>query len=170
MRCRDGQRILKELRRARKDNNDEFAFRADEENIRNWSAVIKAPAETPYENFYYKIQISIPEDYPIEPPTAKFITPIFHPNIHFKRGDICLNILKTEWTPAWGIQTLCTAIQSLLAEPAPDSPLNTLAANLLKCGDNVGYRSMGKLYAKKFAFTKNIFMEEEKNQQNESKK
>ena len=28
----------------------------------------------------------------------RFKTPIFHPNINYENGDICMNILKDEWT------------------------------------------------------------------------
>lgn len=167
---RDAQRILKELRKAKRDNNDEIWLETKEDNIRNWVAVIKAPEGTPYEGHYFKIDIIIPDGYPIDPPIAKFITPIFHPNVHFKKGDICLDILKNEWTPAWGIQTLCTAVQLLMGEPAPDSPLNTLAGNLLRLGDKVGYQSMGSMYARKFAPTKNVLMENEKNNADKSSK
>ena len=160
---RDGQRILRELKKAKRENNDEIFLKAKEDNFRQWFAMIKAPEGTPFEGHYFELQIEIPGNYPIEPPRAKFVTPIFHPNIKFKNGEICLDILKTEWTPAWGIQTMCTAIQLLMGEPVPDSPLNTLAGNLLRLGDKVGYYSMGSMYARRYAPTKNIFLEEANN-------
>ena len=52
------------------------------------------------------------------------MTRIFHPNIHFKSGEVCLDILKTAWTPAWTIQSVCRAIIALLSNPEADSPLN----------------------------------------------
>lgn len=57
-----------------------------------------------------------------------------------------------------------------MGEPAPDSPLNTLAGNLLRLGDKVGYQSMGSMYARKFAPTKNVLMENEKNNADKSSK
>jgi peroxin-4 len=42
-----------------------------------------------------------------------------------------------------------------MGHPAPDSPLNTLAGNLLRYGDEVGYHSMAAMYAKTFAPTVN---------------
>jgi peroxin-4 len=154
---RDAQRILKELRTAKTDNNEELWLETQEDNIRNWVGVLKAPDGTPYSGHYFHISITIPDGYPIDPPTAKFTTPVFHPNVHFKEGRICLDILKTEWTPAWSIQSLCTAVVLLLSDPAPESPLNTLAGNLLRVGDVVGYKSMAQMYAEKFAPTTNEF-------------
>lgn len=157
---REAQRILRELKKARRENNDEIFLRAQEDNFRVWYGMIRAPDNTPFEHHYYEIRIDIPETYPIDPPKASFITPIFHPNIKFQNGDICLDILKTEWTPAWSIQSMCTAIQLLMDEPVADSPLNTLAGNLLRIGDNVGYWSMASMYARKFAPTRNTYLEE----------
>ena len=161
---RDAHRILRELRDAKKSNNDEIWLKTSEDNIRNWLGMIKGPNDTPFEGFYFEIEITIPDNYPIEAPIAKFRTPIFHPNVKFQDGQICLNILKDEWTPVWGVQTMCSAIQQLLSDPAPNSPLNTLAGNLLRYNDNVGYRSMVRMYARKFASTVNTFRLEAESQ------
>jgi ubiquitin-protein ligase len=37
---------------------------------------------------------------------------------------VCLDILKTAWTPAWTLQSVCRAIIALLSNPEADSPLN----------------------------------------------
>jgi peroxin-4 len=153
---RDATRILKELRAAKTDNSDDLWLETKEENIREWVGVLKAP----YEGHYFHIAISIPEGYPIDPPTARFLTPVFHPNVHFKDGKVCLDILKTEWTPAWNIQSLCTAVSLLLSSPAPESSLNILAGTLLQIGDIVAFRSMAAMYAVKFAPTTNEMYEQ----------
>ena len=163
---RDAQRILRELKKLRTENSDDIWLKSEDDDIRHWIGMIKGPEDTPFYNHYFKIDIVIPEGYPIEPPHAKFITKIFHPNINFKDGTICLDILKTEWTPAWGITSLCTAIRILLGQPVPDSPLNTLAGNLLREGDTVGYNSMASMYAKMYASTKNTLREEDMLQSN----
>jgi ubiquitin-protein ligase len=54
--------------------------------------VISGPEQTPYSGGLFKLQITIPERYPFEPPKVRFDTPIYHPNID-TGGRICLNIL-----------------------------------------------------------------------------
>mmetsp|Transcript_24033 Transcript_24033/g.39495 ORF Transcript_24033/g.39495 Transcript_24033/m.39495 type:complete len:103 (-) Transcript_24033:211-519(-) len=95
--------------------------------------------------------MGIPDQYPLSPPNCKFVTKIFHPNVHFKTGEICLDILKTAWSPAWTLQSVCRAIIALLSNAEPDSPLNCDAGNLLRGGDFRGYASLAKMYTKLYA-------------------
>jgi peroxin-4 len=160
MMFRDNARILRELKAATRENKEDLCLFADSDNIRLWQGMIKGPGDTPFEGHFFRIELKLPQGYPIEPPKARFVTPVFHPNIHFKKGKVCLNILKKEWLPAWGVQSVCTAISALLARPEFDSPLNTLAGNLLRLNDQVGYYSMASMYARKWAPTRNLILEQ----------
>jgi peroxin-4 len=62
-----------------------------------------------------------------------------------------LDLLKTAWSPAWTLKSTVLAISLLLSNPEPSSPLNCDAANLLRCGDIVGYESMIRMYTQLFA-------------------
>lgn len=94
---------------------------------------IQGPDGTPYEKGIFKLEITIPERYPIEPPQVRFVTFVYHPNID-SGGRICLNILvmppKGSWNPALNVSTVLTSIQSLLAEPNPD---DGLVQEIVKC-------------------------------------
>jgi len=49
----------------------------------------------------FKLELFLPEDYPMAPPKIRFLTKIFHPNVD-KLGRICLDVLKSGcWEPGW---------------------------------------------------------------------
>ncbi|PNH02203.1 Ubiquitin-conjugating enzyme E2 T [Tetrabaena socialis] len=70
---------------------------------------IAGPEGTPYAGGLFHLLASFPARYPMEPPNVKFKT----------RGT---------WTPALSLRTVLLSIQSLLAEPNPDDPLDADAA------------------------------------------
>lgn len=44
-------------------------------------AVIPGPKGSPYEDGLFKLSIQFGDQYPFRPPTFKFLTPVYHPNI-----------------------------------------------------------------------------------------
>ena len=59
---------------------------------------------------------------------------------------MCLDILKKEWSPAWGLQAACRAVLALLSDPDAESPLNCDAGNMIRGGDLVAFRSTARMY------------------------
>ncbi|GJP32584.1 hypothetical protein CLOM_g17202 [Closterium sp. NIES-68] len=170
-------RLFKELkeaqREARGSADADINLSCDESNIYRWTAVIKGPADTPYYGGQFTLTINVPQQYPLVPPQVRFATKVFHPNVHFKvsqhrvneslpksteviqglpphfkTGEICLDILKTAWSPAWTLTSVCRAIITLMCHPEADSPLNCDSGNLIRAGDNRGYCSMARMYTR----------------------
>jgi len=73
-----------------------------EDNIFVWAATIEGVDGTPYAG---------------------------HPNVDH-HGNICLDILKENWSAIYNVRTILLSIQSLLGEPNNDSPLNAFAAGM----------------------------------------
>eukprot|EP00850_Spirogloea_muscicola_P000701 SM000002S05781 [mRNA] locus=s2:2197876:2198662:+ [translate_table: standard] len=119
-------RLFKEYKEVQRESTPDSDVRlvCDETNIFRWTAYIKGPGDTPYAGGVFQLSLAVPEQYPLVPPQARFVTKVFHPNVHFKTGEICLDILKTAWSPAWTLQSVCRAVIALLSHPEPDSPLN----------------------------------------------
>lgn len=148
-------RLFKEYKELSKlGDESDIQVVPDETNIFVWKAIVKGPKDTPYEGGVFELVINVPEQYPLVPPNVRYRTKIFHPNVHFKTGEICLDILKNAWSPAWTLQSVCQALTALMSDPAADSPLNCDAGNLLRNGDKRGFDSMARMYTIEYAATK----------------
>ena len=64
----------------------------------------------------------------------RFVSKMFHPNV-YADGGICLDILQNRWSPTYDVSAILTSIQSLLDEPNPNSPANSVAAQLYQVVD-----------------------------------
>lgn len=119
----DTRRLIKELNDIKKNNIPNISVGlSNKDNLFEWEAVIIGPTETPYENGIFKLDISIPSNYPFKAPIVIFKTKIYHPNIN-SGGNICLDILKTQWSPALTISKVLLSVCSLLSDPNPNDPL-----------------------------------------------
>ncbi|KAK6590529.1 hypothetical protein RS030_152343 [Cryptosporidium xiaoi] len=144
-------RLLIEIRDSLKNKDDDIELSPSKDNILYWIAKLKGPKGTAYEGGIYRINITIPIQYPLTPPIPTFETPIFHPNINFTTGEICIDVIKHNWSPAWTLNSLCRAILSILSDPNPNSPLNCDAGNILRSNDYKGFNNMAKMYALEYA-------------------
>jgi peroxin-4 len=76
---------MKEMKTLRQEPpSDVELFPVDEDDLFEWVAFIEGPRDTPYEGGSFQLSISVPPNYPIQPPKVTFQTKVFHPNIHFK--------------------------------------------------------------------------------------
>lgn len=134
------------LSRELASKSEEFRLQIVNDDLLHWRGIISGPEDTPFQGGKFHIDIRVPQTYPYSAPKVVFLTKIFHPNVHFKTGEICLDILKTDWSPAWTLESLCRAISALMATPNPDSPLNCDAGNMLRAGDDRAYQSLAQCY------------------------
>ena len=76
------------------------------------------------------------DNYPFNPPTFKFVRPIYHPNI-YPDGKLCISILHApgedeqsgelaseRWSPLQGVESVLRSILLLLDDPEISSPAN----------------------------------------------
>lgn len=116
------RRIRKELQELHKEALSRCSAGPINNDIFEWQASILGPPDSPYQNGVFFLNILFPRDYPFHPPKVLFRTRIFHPNIN-SNGNICLDILRTHWSPTMTISRVLLSICSLLCEPNPNDPL-----------------------------------------------
>ncbi|XP_053334547.1 ubiquitin-conjugating enzyme E2 R2 isoform X2 [Clarias gariepinus] len=115
-----------------------------ESDLYNWEVAIFGPPNTLYEGGYFKAHIKFPIDYPYSPPTFRFLTKMWHPNI-YENGDVCISILhppvddpqsgelpSERWNPTQNVRTILLSVISLLNEPNTFSPANVDASVMFR--------------------------------------
>lgn len=131
-----------------------------------WEIYVIGPPDTPYHKGIYKAHINFPDEYPMKPPTVRFLSKMFHPNI-YKDGKVCISTLQTGrdgadqlgvyWRPVLGIEQVILSVVSLLSDPNLDDPANTGAANLLKKDKEEYRKRCEKLALKSLSFVPEDF-------------
>ncbi|BBH09808.1 ubiquitin-conjugating enzyme 28 [Prunus dulcis] len=124
------KRILKELKDLQRDPPTSCSAGPVAEDMFHWQATIIGPNDSPYSG-------------------VAFRTKVFHPNIN-SNGNICLDILKEQWSPALTISKVLLSICSLLTDPNPDDPLVPEIAHMCKT-DKVKYESTARSWTQKYA-------------------
>ena len=79
----------------------------------------------------YLFSFHFPDDYPISGPKVMCKTKIYHPNIDYD-GNVCLNMLKDDWTPAYTVVSCAAGVYYLFVEPNPNDPLNHEVAKIMR--------------------------------------
>jgi len=138
-----------ELNNIRKDPIEGVTIEIpDESNIFLWDVGVFGPPKTLYEGGYFKAKIQFPNDYPYSPPTFRFITKMWHPNI-YETGDVCISILhppnddpssgelpQERWNPTQNVRTIMLSVISMLNEPNTSSPANVDASVMYRNFNN----------------------------------
>lgn len=144
------RRIAKELSDLRKDPPANCsAGPRDDNDMYTWDGVIFGPSDCPYAGGVFNLTIQFPVDYPFKPPRLMFITKVYHPNIN-KDGFICLDILKTNWSPALTISKVLLSVLSMFTDPNPDDPLVPDIANQYK-SDRAEYERIAREWTQLYA-------------------
>jgi ubiquitin-conjugating enzyme E2 R len=117
-----------------------FRVKLVNDSLCDWEVAIFGPPNTLYEGGYFKAGLKFPSDYPYSPPSLKFLSKVWHPNV-YENGDLCISILHPpiddpqsgelpceRWNPTQNVRTILLSVISLLNEPNTFSPANVDAS------------------------------------------
>jgi len=116
----------------------------NDENMFEWEVALFGPPDTLYQGGYFKAHMKFPRDYPYSPPSVRFVTKVWHPNV-YENGDLCISILHPpvddpqsgelpceRWNPTQNVRTILLSVVSLLNEPNTFSPANVDASVMFR--------------------------------------
>lgn len=125
-----------------------FTAGVHEQDLSECQATLIGPNNTPYEGGVFCLSLNM-IGYPYRPPKIIFLTKIYHPNIN-SEGEISLDILRDQWSPALTIRTTLLSITSLLCDPFPDEPLVPEIAQIYK-NDIEQFNCIARTWTRKYA-------------------
>jgi hypothetical protein len=108
---------------------------------------------TEYVN-WHKFRLELPNEYPVKPPIATWLTEISHPNIVPNiPGAVCVSILGENWKPSLRLVSIINALYYLLSDPNPTNVFDH--PNCLKAAEacrKYGFPKMGEKKIKETVF------------------
>ncbi|KAK7874575.1 hypothetical protein R5R35_013144 [Gryllus longicercus] len=123
------ERLIKDFARVVQDLTLGVCVSPENGNFLLWNGVMFGPTGTPYEDGTFKIQLEFTKEYPTTPPVVRFMSKMFHPNVHVS-GIISIDILDKKWSHMHDVAYLLMTIQSVLKEPNLSLATNAEAATL----------------------------------------
>lgn len=123
-----------------------------ESDFNLWMANITGPADSVYAGGNFKIEITLPKEYPFKPPQLSFKTKIYHPNVtNDERGAMCLGMLRPdEWKPPNKIADVLRLVRTVMAAPQPDDAVEGGIANEFT-NDRPAFDKNAKEWVNKYA-------------------
>ena len=69
-----------------------------------------------------RFRLELPDEYPVKPPKAMWLSDISHPNIVPKvMNAVCVSIIGENWRPDLKLVSVVNALYYLLSDPNPDN-------------------------------------------------
>jgi ubiquitin-protein ligase/uncharacterized protein YegL len=115
-------RILSEMQRIAANPHPHYDVYVSERNMSFWKVVVQGPPGSVYAGGTFELYLDMDESYPGFAPKARFVTPIYHPNVN-RHGRICHSIFDRNWTTDTSTAMVLSTVYGLLLQPDYSDPV-----------------------------------------------
>ncbi|XP_023268984.1 uncharacterized protein LOC111660082 [Seriola lalandi dorsalis] len=143
------RRIMEELKSLHCHPHPYFTVFPSESDFTFWKILMEGPPDTPYEKGVFELFCQFGSDYPVKPPTVRFVTRIYHCNIN-SVGRICHNIFDRNYNSLITMRDILDAVYGLLIVPEPQDPLDSILAEEFMTSQKV-YEEQAKKHTEETA-------------------
>lgn len=149
------RRLEQELTNSRRDPPDGCWAQSNDNDLLKWTATIQGPEGSPYQDGFFRLRITYPDEYPSLPPSVELTTKIYHPNIDAESGFIGLNVLHNSWSPVLTISTILTSLRAFLSTPDPsDAVMPEIAEEYERRREE--FEGRAREWTRKFAMVREV--------------
>ncbi|KAH6842417.1 hypothetical protein B0I37DRAFT_417599 [Chaetomium sp. MPI-CAGE-AT-0009] len=142
-------RILTEMQQIVADPHPHADVYVSERDMSFWKVIVQGPPESVYAGGTFAVYLHMEDTYPSFAPKARFVTPIYHPNVN-RHGRICHSILDRNWTTDTSNAMVIATIYGLLMEPDYSDPVN-IVVTLDFHHDQVAFAEMAREFIQRHA-------------------
>ena len=83
-------RLMRELQNLQENPPEGVSCELEDPNkVLKWTAVISGLKDCLFHGGKFKVSMEFSDDYPTRPPKVKFVSEVFHPNVHLQFGQNC---------------------------------------------------------------------------------
>ncbi|XP_040834574.1 ubiquitin-conjugating enzyme E2 U [Ochotona curzoniae] len=103
------------------------------EDLMEWEAIIEGLQDSMWQGLVFPLTIYFTPEYNFVPPTVKFRTIPFHPNVDPCSGQPCIELLDNpdKWDTSYTLSSILLSLQVMLSNPGLEQPVNLEAAQML---------------------------------------
>lgn len=100
------------------------------EDKKSWEVRIAGPPNTPYVGVAYKVHVTLPAEFPFEPPGLRFVPPILHCHVDPRTGRVQPEVLLHPWLGSMSVVDYLISLFAMMKVCLNQSvePLNAEAA------------------------------------------
>ena len=131
--------VLREMRELSRTPHSAVDVFPCESDFTFWRVLMGGPDGSSYAGGHWLLYVRFPDQYPVQPPEVRFVTPIIHCNIN-AYGKVCHSILDRNWSADTTMLQVFSCVFGLLLSPDRSDPLDSTLA-LQSYDDNGAYEA-----------------------------